>query len=236
MTDADFWAGRTVMVTGRSGFLGSHLVEELESRSDDVEVFVPWSNEYDLRERAEIRRALSHLGADTVIHLAETVGGIGANRENPRTYFYENAIMGIELMEMARKFNVDKLTIAGTICLYPKHTEVPFKEEDLFKGSPKRLNAPYGIAKKSLLTQSRAYRKQYNFKSIYLMPVNLYGPETTSTSRPVTSSPPSSENVLKPETPARTLLPLGERESQSASSSTSKMSPKDCSTLPSFIT
>ena len=176
MSETDFWGGRTVMVTGGSGFLGSHLVEDLESRSEDVEVFVPRSSEYDLRERAGIRRALSDSGADTVIHLAATVGGIGANRENPGTYFYENAIMGIELMEMARKFGVDKVTIAGTICSYPKHTEVPFKEEDLFDGYPEETNAPYGIAKKSLLTQSRAYRKQYDFNSIYLMPANLYGP------------------------------------------------------------
>ncbi|MFB1066316.1 GDP-L-fucose synthase family protein [Natrinema sp. H-ect4] len=173
---SDYWSGRTVMVTGGSGFLGSHLVEDLESRSDDVEVFVPRSSEYNLRERADIRRALSRSGADTVIHLAATVGGIGANRENPGKYFYENAIMGIELMEMARKFDVDKLTIAGTICSYPKHTEVPFSEDDLFDGYPEETNAPYGIAKKALLTQSRAYRKQYDFNSIYLMPVNLYGP------------------------------------------------------------
>lgn len=173
---SEFWADRTVMVTGGSGFLGSHLVEDLESRADDVEVFVPRSSEYDLRERAGIRRALSHSGADTVIHLAATVGGIGANRENPGRYFYENAIMGIELMEMARKFDVDKLTIAGTICSYPKHTEVPFSEDDLFNGYPEETNAPYGIAKRALFTQSKAYRKQYDFNSIYLMPVNLYGP------------------------------------------------------------
>lgn len=176
MSSEEFWDGRTVMVTGGSGFLGSHLVDDLESRSDEVDVFVPRSSEYDLRERSDIRRALSHSGADTVIHLAATVGGIGANRENPGTYFYENAIMGIELMEMARKFDVDKFTIAGTICSYPKHTEVPFSEDDLFDGYPEETNAPYGIAKKALLTQSMAYRKQYDFNSIYLMPVNLYGP------------------------------------------------------------
>ncbi len=172
----DFWDGRTVMVTGGSGFLGSHLVEDLESRSGDVEVFVPRSDEYDLRERSNVRRAFRDSGADTVIHLAASVGGIGANRENPGRYFYDNAVMGIELLEMARQFGIDKLTILGTICAYPKHTAVPFSESDLFDGYPEETNAPYGIAKKALLTQSRAYRRQYDFDSIYLMPVNLYGP------------------------------------------------------------
>jgi dTDP-glucose 4,6-dehydratase/GDP-L-fucose synthase len=171
-----YWDSRTVMVTGGAGFLGSHLVEELRARSDNVDVFVPRSDEYDLRDRADIRRAFTDSGADVVLHLAATVGGIGANRENPGQYFYDNAIMGIELLEMARQFDVDKFTILGTICSYPKHTEVPFSEDDLFDGYPEETNAPYGIAKKALLTQSRAYRKQYDFNSIYLMPVNLYGP------------------------------------------------------------
>jgi dTDP-glucose 4,6-dehydratase/GDP-L-fucose synthase len=178
MTDAAdaFWSRRTVMVTGGGGFLGSHLVEDLESRSEDVEVFVPRSDEYDLREKPNIVRAFEDSGADTVIHLAATVGGIGANKENPGRYFYDNAVMGIELIEQARQFDVEKFTILGTICAYPKHTPVPFKEEDLFDGYPEETNAPYGIAKKALLTQSRAYRKQWGFNSIYLLPVNLYGP------------------------------------------------------------
>ena len=175
MTD-DYWIKRTVMVTGGAGFLGSHLVEQLKDRSDDISVFVPRSNEYDLREKADIRRAFSDSGADVVIHLAATVGGIGANRENPGRYFYDNAIMGIELLEMARQFNVEKFTILGTICAYPKHAPIPFNEGDLFNGYPEETNAPYGIAKKALLTQSKAYRTQYDFNSIYLMPVNLYGP------------------------------------------------------------
>jgi len=175
-TTHDFWDGRTVMVTGGAGFLGSHLIEDLEERSDDVEIFVPRSDEYDLREKPDIKRAFEDSGADTVIHLAATVGGIGANKENPGKYFYDNAIMGIELIEQARQYNVDKFTVLGTICSYPKHAEVPFKEEDLYDGYPEETNAPYGIAKKALLTQSRAYRKQYGFNSIYLMPVNLYGP------------------------------------------------------------
>ncbi|WP_247730641.1 GDP-L-fucose synthase family protein [Halovivax limisalsi] len=172
----DFWDGKTVMVTGGAGFLGSHLVEDLESRSEDVEVFIPRSDEYDLRERGDIRHAFQDSDADIVIHLAATVGGIGANRDNPGRYFYDNAIMGIELIEMARRFDVEKFTILGTICAYPENTPVPFSEEDLFNGYPEPTNAPYGIAKKALLTQSKAYRKQYDFSSIYLMPVNLYGP------------------------------------------------------------
>ncbi|MFD1646125.1 GDP-L-fucose synthase family protein [Haloarchaeobius litoreus] len=171
-----YWDGKTVMVTGGAGFLGSHLVDDLESRSDTVDVFVPRSNEYDLRNREDIRRVLDDSDPDVVIHLAATVGGIGANRENPGRYFYDNAVMGIELIEQARQFGVEKFTILGTICAYPEETPVPFSEDDLFEGYPEPTNAPYGIAKKALLTQSKAYRKQYDFDSIYLMPVNLYGP------------------------------------------------------------
>jgi len=176
MNTTDYWDGKTVMVTGGSGFLGSHLVEDLKSRSESVEVFIPCSAEYDLREKADIQQAYEDSGADVVIHLAATVGGIGANRKNPGRYFYDNAIMGIELIEQAQQFSIEKFTILGTICSYPEHTPVPFSEEDLYDGYPEPTNAPYGIAKKALLTQSRAYRKQYNFNSIFLMPVNLYGP------------------------------------------------------------
>lgn len=172
----DFWDNQTVMVTGGSGFLGSHLVENLRSRSDSVNIFIPRSDEYDLREKEDIRRAFEVSNSDIVIHLAATVGGIGANQKNPGQYFYDNAVMGIELIEQARQYSVDKFTIIGTICSYPKHTPIPFKEQDLFNGYPEETNAPYGIAKKSLLTQSRAYRKQWGFNSIYLLPVNLYGP------------------------------------------------------------
>jgi dTDP-glucose 4,6-dehydratase/GDP-L-fucose synthase len=174
--ETDYWTDRTVMVTGGAGFLGGHLVEQLRERSAEVEVFVPRSDEYDLRLKEDIRRAFEDSNADTVIHLAATVGGIGANRENPGRYFYDNAVMGIELLEQARQFGVEKFTILGTICAYPKHTPVPFQEEDLFEGHPEETNAPYGIAKKALLTQSKAYRQQYDFDSIYLLPVNLYGP------------------------------------------------------------
>lgn len=171
-----FWDSRTVMVTGGAGFLGNHLVGALRSRSPSVEVFVPRSDEYDLRNREEIRAALRESGADTVVHLAATVGGIGANRENPGRYFYENAVMGIELMEQARRAGVEKFTTVGTVCAYPKHTPVPFSEDDLFSGYPEETNAPYGIAKRSLLTQTWAYREEYDFDAIYLLPVNLYGP------------------------------------------------------------
>ncbi|WP_267639840.1 GDP-L-fucose synthase family protein [Haloarchaeobius amylolyticus] len=171
-----YWDNKSVMVTGGAGFLGSHLVDDLKSRSENIDVFVPRSDEYDLRNRDDIRRALDDSDPDVVIHLAATVGGIGANRENPGRYFYDNAVMGIELIEQARQFDVEKFTILGTICAYPEETSVPFSEDDLFDGYPEPTNAPYGIAKKALLTQSKAYRKQYDFDSIYLMPVNLYGP------------------------------------------------------------
>jgi dTDP-glucose 4,6-dehydratase/GDP-L-fucose synthase len=171
-----YWDYKTVMVTGGAGFLGNHLVKCLRDRSENVDIFVPRSDEYDLRERADIRRSFLDSDAEVVIHLAATVGGIGANRNNPGRYFYDNAVMGIELLEMARQFDVEKMTILGTICSYPEETPVPFREEDLFDGYPETTNAPYGIAKKALLTQSKAYRKQYEFNSIYLMPVNLYGP------------------------------------------------------------
>ncbi|MFC3958585.1 GDP-L-fucose synthase family protein [Halovivax cerinus] len=174
--DEAYWDDTTVMVTGGAGFLGGHLVEDLRSRSDSVEIFVPRSDEYDLREKPAIERALDVAEPDVVIHLAASVGGIGANMDNPGRYFYDNAVMGIELIDAARRHGVEKCTILGTICAYPKHTPVPFSEDDLFDGYPEETNAPYGIAKKALLTQSKAYRQQWGFNSIYLLPVNLYGP------------------------------------------------------------
>jgi dTDP-glucose 4,6-dehydratase/GDP-L-fucose synthase len=136
------------MITGGSGFLGSHLVRELRTRSDTVEVFVPRSNKYDLRERASIEQAFDSSNPDLVLHLTATVGGIGAKSQNPVNYFYENANMGIELLEQVRQYGVEKFTILGTICSYPKHTPVIFSEEDLYDGYPEETNAPYGIRKK----------------------------------------------------------------------------------------
>jgi GDP-L-fucose synthase len=175
MTDTMFWPGRRVMVTGGGGFLGKVVVRRLES-AGATDVFVPRSADYDLRMPADVARALADGRPDLVIHLAAVVGGIGANRENPGRFFYENAIMGIELMEQARRAGVDKFVQIGTVCAYPKFTPVPFHEDELWNGYPEETNAPYGLAKKMLLVQGQAYRQQYGFNVIHLIPVNLYGP------------------------------------------------------------
>jgi GDP-L-fucose synthase len=166
--------GASVMVTGGAGFLGRHVVRQLESRG--ARVFVPRSSEYDLRDRARIRAALHDAAPRIVVHLAAVVGGIGANRENPGRFFYDNAIMGIELMEQCRAYGVDKFVGVGTVCAYPKYAPLPFREDDLWNGYPEETNAPYGLAKKMLLVQAQAYRQQYGFNAITLLPVNLYGP------------------------------------------------------------
>ena len=168
-------AGRRVMVTGGGGFLGQAVVRRLE-RAGATEIFVPRSSDYDLRTHDGIARALGDGRPDLVIHLAAVVGGIGANRKNPGRFFYENAIMGIELMEQARLASVVKFVAIGTVCSYPKFTPVPFREDDLWNGYPEETNAPYGLAKKMLLVQGQAYREQYGFNAIHLIPVNLYGP------------------------------------------------------------
>lgn len=166
---------KRIVVTGGAGFLGSFLVEKLRARGCR-EVFVPRSKEYDLRDRDAIVRLLTDTKPHVILHLAAVVGGIGANRDNPGRFFYENAIMGIELMEYARRYGVEKFVATGTICAYPKFTPIPFQEDNLWNGYPEETNAPYGLAKKMMLVQAQAYRQQYGFNAIYLLPVNLYGP------------------------------------------------------------
>ncbi|MGH9768755.1 MAG: GDP-L-fucose synthase family protein [Blastocatellia bacterium] len=163
-----------VVVTGGAGFLGSYVVEKLRARGVE-NIFVPRRKDYDLVRAENIRRLYDDANPDLVIHLAAVVGGIGANRANPGKYFYDNLMMGSQLMEEARLRGVRKFVAIGTICAYPKFTPVPFKEDDLWKGYPEETNAPYGLAKKMMLVQSQAYREQYGFNSIFLLPVNLFG-------------------------------------------------------------
>ena len=170
-----FWSQKKVIVTGGAGFLGSFVVKKLTERGCG-QIIVPRSGEHDLRDRDVIVHLYEKNRPDIVIHLAAVVGGIGANRVNPGRFFYDNAIMGIQLMEYARLYNVQKFVALGTVCAYPKITPLPFREENLWNGYPEETNAPYGLAKKMLLVQAQAYRQQYNFNAIYLLPVNLYGP------------------------------------------------------------
>jgi len=170
----NFWERKKVTVTGGTGFLGSYVVEKLQQKK--AKVFVPKIEDYDLRRIENIKRMFDDFLPEIVIHLAAVVGGIGANRQNPGKFFYDNIIMGVQLIEEARIRKVSKFVNVGTICSYPKFTPVPFKEEDLWNGYPEETNAPYGLAKKMLIVQSQAYRKQYGFNSINLLQVNLYGP------------------------------------------------------------
>src|SRR5216684_7097942 len=164
-----------ILVTGGAGFLGSFVIEEL-ARAGFRNITAPRSSEYDLRQARAIESLMHDARPQTIIHLAAVVGGIGANRENPGRFFYDNLTMGVELMEQARLGGVEKFVAVGTVCAYPKFTPVPFNEDDLWNGYPEETNAPYGLAKKMLLVQAQAYREQYGFNAIYLLPVNLYGP------------------------------------------------------------
>jgi GDP-L-fucose synthase len=166
---------KRIVVTGGAGFLGKFVVEKLK-KMGCKNIFVLKSQDYNLIEREDVRRVYQDGKPDIVIHLAAVVGGIGANSENPGKYFYENLMMGVQLIEEGRIYGLEKFVCIGTICAYPKFTPVPFKEENLWNGYPEETNAPYGIAKKVLLVQLGAYRQQYGFKGIYLLPVNLYGP------------------------------------------------------------
>jgi GDP-L-fucose synthase len=170
-----YWSNRRVVVSGGGGFLGSFVVEKLRA-AGCREIMVPRSHQYDLREKSEALRLYKEVRPDIFIHLAAVVGGIGANRANPGRFFYENAAMGLHVIEAARIVGLEKFICAGTVCSYPKFTPVPFREENFWDGYPEETNAPYGLAKKMLLVQLQAYRQQYGLNGIYLIPVNLYGP------------------------------------------------------------
>jgi GDP-L-fucose synthase len=172
---SNFFQNRRVVVTGGAGFLGRYVTEGLQKRGCK-NILVPKIEDYDLVNIDDINRMYEDMNPDIVIHLAAAVGGIGANREHPGEFFYKNLMMGVQLIEQARLRNIEKFVAIGTVCAYPKFATVPFKEEDLWSGYPEETNAPYGLAKKMLLVQSQSYRAEYGFNSIFLLPVNLYGP------------------------------------------------------------
>lgn len=171
----NFWHNKKVVVTGGAGFLGSFVVDKLKERGCE-RIFIPKIEEYNLVEMEAVKRLYKNAAPDIVLHLAAQVGGIGANRNNPGKFFYDNLMMGAQMMEIGRSLGIEKFVTLATICSYPKFAPVPFKEDDLWNGYPEETNAPYGLAKKMLLVQSQAYRQQYGFNSICLFPVNLYGP------------------------------------------------------------
>ena len=170
-----FFSNKRILVTGGAGFLGSFVVEKLQGLGCK-EIFIPRSKDYNLVEMEAVKRLYRDAKPDIVIHLAARVGGIGANRANPGKFFYDNLMMGVQMMEVGRQVGLEKFVAVGTVCAYPKFTQVPFKEDYLWNGYPEETNAPYGLAKKMLLVQAQAYRQQYGFNAIYLLPVNLYGP------------------------------------------------------------
>jgi GDP-L-fucose synthase len=171
---AEFWQNKTVLVTGGHGFLGSYVCKALETAG--AKVIAPTHAQYDLVDPDQVVAMYKDNPADMVIHLAAVVGGIGINREHPGSFFYDNLMMGVQLIEYSRQASIPKFIALGTVCAYPKYTPVPFKEDDLWDGYPEETNAPYGLAKKMMLVQSQAYRQEYDYNSIFLLPVNLYGP------------------------------------------------------------
>ena len=191
-----FWQDKRILLTGGAGFLGSHIVDQLRDRGvRDSQLSIPRSRDLDLRQWENCVTAVKD--KDIVIHLAAKVGGIGFNQKYPGELFYDNAIMGIQLIEAARQEGVKKCVILGTVCAYPKFTPVPFREEDLWNGYPEETNAPYGIAKKALLVQTQAYRQQYGFNGIYLLPVNLYGPRDNFNPEEFARDPGADQEVCR---------------------------------------
>ncbi len=173
---SEYWTNKRVCVTGGGGFLGSYVIDRLRERGA-TDILVPRKRDYDLVDGAAVRRMLDDIQPQIVLHLAANVGGIGANRAHPAEFLYDNLMMGVQLLHESWRRGVEKFVAVGTVCSYPKFTPVPFKEVDFWGGYPEETNAPYGLAKKMLLVQSQSYRKQYGFNSIYLIPVNLYGPK-----------------------------------------------------------